>query len=138
MEIFLYRNDAKDGPYDLPTILSALANGLIEADIPAWKEGCADWVPLHTLIPAVPMRVTQSSASPGNDVRPTYRDKLARNAVSGMGLGGVMTVIGLFGGGMKRRSWEEAQSGSDLVVTGIIVVVLMFIVWLIARRKQPR
>jgi hypothetical protein len=52
MIIFIYKNDQKEGPYQLLEIQDGLQKGKFSPDDFAWKEGCADWVPLHTLLPA--------------------------------------------------------------------------------------
>jgi ribosomal protein S19 len=41
----------QEGPYDLDTIREGLSDGRFAPEDFAFQDGCADWVPLHTLIP---------------------------------------------------------------------------------------
>ena len=54
MSILIYKNDQQEGPYEIETIRAGLASGQFTLDDFAYQDGCTDWVPLHTLIPAVP------------------------------------------------------------------------------------
>lgn len=51
MSILIYKNDQQEGPYDLDTIRQGLSSGQFTPEDFAFQEGCADWVPLHTLLP---------------------------------------------------------------------------------------
>ncbi len=54
MSILIYKNEQQEGPFDLPAIELAIRHGQISVDDFAWQEGCTDWVPLRTLLPAEP------------------------------------------------------------------------------------
>lgn len=54
MSIIIYKNEQQEGPFDLPAIELAIRRGQISVDDFAWQEGCTDWVPLRTLLPADP------------------------------------------------------------------------------------
>jgi len=54
MSILIYKNDQQEGPYDLETIRAGLSSGQITLDDFAYQDGCTDWVPLRTLLPASP------------------------------------------------------------------------------------
>ena len=55
MSILIYKNEQQTGPFDLATIQHAIDDGQIAIDDFAWQEGCTDWVPLRTLLPAKPL-----------------------------------------------------------------------------------
>ena len=62
MSILIYKNDQQEGPYDLQTIQAGLSSGQFTLADFAYQDGCTEWVPLHTLIPApaqVPSLPTQ-------------------------------------------------------------------------------
>ena len=50
MGILIYKNDQQQGPFNLATVYQGLADGRFLPDDFVWKDGCADWVPLRTLI----------------------------------------------------------------------------------------
>lgn|GEM_PF-283305 len=52
MRILIYKNDQQEGPYTLDAIRQGLASGRFAPEDFAFQDGCADWVPLHTLLPA--------------------------------------------------------------------------------------
>ncbi len=54
MSILIYKNDQQEGPYDLETIREGLGSGKFTLEDFAFQDGCADWVPLRTLLPAAP------------------------------------------------------------------------------------
>jgi Bacterial PH domain/GYF domain 2 len=51
MSILIYKNEQQAGPFDLATIQHAIEDGQVTGEDFAWREGCADWVPLRTLLP---------------------------------------------------------------------------------------
>jgi ribosomal protein S19 len=51
MSILVYKNEQQEGPYDINTIRLGLSSGRFALEDFAFKDGCSDWVPLHTLIP---------------------------------------------------------------------------------------
>ena len=72
MNIFIYRNGTKDGPYTLQEIKKYLTNGTFNETNLAWYEGCSDWLPLKDVItsastalpPALPAPPDNSSFAP--------------------------------------------------------------------------
>ena len=52
MSILIFKNDQQEGPYDLNAITEGLSSGRFTPDDFAFQEGCTDWVPLKTLVPA--------------------------------------------------------------------------------------
>ena len=58
MSILIYKNDQQEGPYELETIRAGLASGQYTLEDFAFQEGCADWVPLRTLLPSTPQPPT--------------------------------------------------------------------------------
>jgi len=54
MSVLIYRNEQQEGPYDLNTLRQGLATGRFLPEDFAFQDGCADWVPLRTLIPLEP------------------------------------------------------------------------------------
>lgn len=52
MSILIYKNDQQEGPYALDVIRQGLGTGQFTPEDLAFQDGCADWVPLHTLLPA--------------------------------------------------------------------------------------
>jgi hypothetical protein len=51
MSIFIHKNGQQEGPYDLNTIREGLSEDRFTLEDLAFQDGCADWVPLRTLIP---------------------------------------------------------------------------------------
>jgi ribosomal protein S19 len=51
MSIYIHKNGQNEGPYDLDTIRQGVSVGRFSPDDFAFQDGCADWVPLRTLIP---------------------------------------------------------------------------------------
>lgn len=72
MSILIYKDEQQAGPFDLETIQRAMEEGHVTGDDFAWREGCADWVPLRTLLPDTP-----ASPSP-----PAH--SAARSAIEGL------------------------------------------------------
>lgn len=52
MSVYIHKNGQQEGPYDLDTIRRGISVGKFTPEDFAFKEGCTDWVPLHTLIPS--------------------------------------------------------------------------------------
>lgn len=52
MSILVYKNEQQSGPFELQEIQNAISDGQLTEDDFAWQDGCAEWVPLRTLIPA--------------------------------------------------------------------------------------
>ena len=52
MSILIYKNDQQEGPYALDAIRQGLSSGRFTPEDFAFQDGCADWVPLLTLLPA--------------------------------------------------------------------------------------
>ena len=50
MSIMIYKNDEQQGPFELAIIKQGLTSGRFTPEDFAWQEGCADWVPLRTLV----------------------------------------------------------------------------------------
>jgi ribosomal protein S19 len=63
MSILIYKNEQQEGPYDLNAIREGLASGRFTPDDFAFQDGCADWVPLRTLLPAPEPTSTPQSIS---------------------------------------------------------------------------
>lgn len=54
MSILIYKDDQQMGPFDMETVQHAIREGQVTVEDFAWQEGCADWVPLRTLLPEPP------------------------------------------------------------------------------------
>ena len=70
MSILIYKNEQQEGPFDLPSIEQAIRHGRISVEDFAWQEGCADWVPLKTLLPtepATPLRLPVPDQTPNDE-----------------------------------------------------------------------
>lgn len=52
MSILIYKNEQQSGPFELQEVRSAISDGQFSEDDFAWQEGCTDWVPLRSLLPA--------------------------------------------------------------------------------------
>jgi hypothetical protein len=48
--IYLLSEGKEDGPYTEDEIQQALAWGFIPSDLPAWREGLADWIQVGRLL----------------------------------------------------------------------------------------
>tara|TARA_R110002096_G_scaffold42144_15_gene113786 strand:+ start:15759 stop:16457 length:699 start_codon:yes stop_codon:yes gene_type:complete len=51
MNILISRNNEQFGPYSVDEIEQHLQSGAIANDELAWREGLAEWMPLHTVLP---------------------------------------------------------------------------------------
>lgn len=90
MSILIYRNEQQEGPFDLETIQAGIDSGKFSPDDFAWQDGCEDWVPLKTLLPAsppppVPKESSKAPASPvdklvGDDQDRKVVEKFIKNA----------------------------------------------------------
>ena len=50
MHIYIVKNGTKTGPYSEEQVRGMLTGGLVSVDDSAWREGAADWQPLHALL----------------------------------------------------------------------------------------
>lgn len=50
MELFLHQNGEQAGPYSEKQIAAMLVSGAITRDDIVWREGLADWQPLHSVL----------------------------------------------------------------------------------------
>lgn len=59
MQLFLHQNGEQVGPYTEEQIAAMVSSGAIERDDVIWREGLADWQPIHTVVslpnPIAPM-----------------------------------------------------------------------------------
>lgn len=51
MEVFIYHNSEKRGPYSIEELRERVLNGTASQDDLAWHEGLRDWMPLRQVIP---------------------------------------------------------------------------------------
>jgi hypothetical protein len=51
MAVYILRDNQQEGPYEEAQLRAALSGGIITADMPAWREGTADWVTVGALFP---------------------------------------------------------------------------------------
>lgn len=64
MSILIYKDEQQSGPFDLQEIQNAITDGQVSEDDLAWQEGCTDWVPLRTLLPAAQPDLPRSVFAP--------------------------------------------------------------------------
>jgi hypothetical protein len=64
LTIWIGQNDQQRGPYSEAEVRQWLAEGKFTADVLAWREGMAEWAPVHTLFPDVVNKVPPPSVPP--------------------------------------------------------------------------
>ncbi len=68
MSIYIHKNGQNEGPYDLDAIREGLSDGRFAPEDFAFQEGCADWVPLSTLLPPTPQSQTTKVQAFSNQI----------------------------------------------------------------------
>jgi hypothetical protein len=63
MNIFIFKDGRKEGPYSLEEVRRLRADGKLMNSDYAWQEGLADWVPLAS-IPGIASPITPLASSP--------------------------------------------------------------------------
>ena len=64
MTIWIGQNGERRGPYSEADVRQWLTEGKFTADVLAWRDGMADWAPVHTLFPDITIQVPPPIAAP--------------------------------------------------------------------------
>jgi hypothetical protein len=104
-KIWVGRNGERFGPYDEATLRAWIAEGKVEATALGWREGMADWQPLHVLLGiAVPPPL---AGAPFGDMAAGRRNELM--PPPDFHWAGLF-VIDLFVGGLLGLVWQFIQA----------------------------
>ena len=104
MELFLHQNGEQVGPYTEEQVAAMVASGAITRGDIVWREGLADWQPIHTVInlPAPlapkapsPAHIPQQQIAP-NEIKTNVKQGAIIGGWVCLGLGLVFMVWSLF------------------------------------------
>jgi hypothetical protein len=110
MNIYVAKNQEKQGPYTSDEVRAKVATGEFTGSDLAWHEGVTDWQPLAQLLPAAPFPAP-SLAAP---LHPTSSSGLATASfiIAMVGIGGWFLLLGIAAAGVS----SGAKDTSPLMV----------------------
>jgi hypothetical protein len=132
-KIWVGRNDERFGPYDEATLRAWIAEGKVEATAMGWREGMADWQPLHVILGiAVPPPMARAPGMPAaalnNDLPPPPDMHWALIFVIDLFVGGLMGLIWQF----VQASWiKKIDPASKATMWLVISVCLLPVTWFV-------
>ena len=91
MEIYLSQKNERVGPFDEAQVRAAMASGTASPDDLAWRDGMADWAPLHTLFPSA------TPLPPPLPVKPGIGDDFGMRLLLPVGRSGWAIAAGYLG-----------------------------------------
>lgn len=123
MNIYVMKNGERIGPCSLTEVREALAADRMSYNDPAWHEGAADWMPLHT-VPGVmePDAGLHQIITEGPQVRPwiRYWARSTDTMLTALSVGGIIGTLSVF----APISLPEGR-GADAVFGAVILLVMI-------------
>lgn len=124
MQIYIAKNNTRTGPYSDEQVHGMLKGGLVSSTDLAWREGTADWQPLHSLIGG-----TLPPALTPQVQKPIDRKNITTDGPTGVGGWLAFFCFGLIvlapGLGVLQMlgGWAQAESVFDIypAIKGIII-----------------
>lgn len=116
MSILIYRNGQQEGPFDAETLRQGIGTGVFSPEDFAFQDGCADWVPLRTLVEAA---ISAPPTAPAAQVQAAAR-KIEEKA------GQVESALaGLLGEDQNPAAVEKIVSkAKDLLTSGERIIYI--------------
>ncbi|HEY4093621.1 MAG TPA: DUF4339 domain-containing protein [Luteibacter sp.] len=105
-KIWVGRNGERFGPYDEATLRAWITEGKVEATAMGWREGMADWQPLHVILGIV-VPPPMTGAPPMGMPAGVLHNELPPPPDLHWG---ILFVVDLFAGGLLGLVWQFFQA----------------------------
>lgn len=133
MAIFIYRNGAQEGPYEIEDLREALRSGSLTGNDLAWSEGMADWAPLRNILPE-----SLSGSNPAEV--PAATSKTDPLSIWSLVLGILSWIFSIIAGipaiicghlSLKRVKANTQLGGKGMAISGLVLGYLSILLFLL-------